>query len=46
MEIETTKILGGIGALLMFIGIIPYINSFGIIGLIGVGEVQHAGCKR
>jgi uncharacterized membrane protein len=42
MEIETSKILGGIGALLMFIGIIPYINSFGIIGLIGLILVMVA----
>jgi uncharacterized membrane protein len=36
MSIETGKILGGIGALLMFIGIIPYINYFGVIELIGL----------
>jgi uncharacterized membrane protein len=36
MTIETNKTLGGVGAILMFIGIIPYINYFGIIELIGV----------
>jgi uncharacterized membrane protein len=36
MSIETSKILGGIGALLMFIGIIPYINYFGVIELVGL----------
>jgi len=36
MLIETSKILGGVGALLMFIGIIPYINYFGVIELIGL----------
>jgi uncharacterized membrane protein len=35
MTIESNKTLGGIGALLMFIGILPYVNYFGIIELIG-----------
>lgn len=35
MTIESSKTLGGIGALLMFVGIFPYINYFGIIELIG-----------
>ena len=35
MTIESSKTLGGIGALLMFIGVFPYINYFGIIELIG-----------
>ena len=35
MNIESNKTLGGIGALLMFIGILPYVNYFGIIELIG-----------
>ncbi len=35
MTIESSKTLGGIGALMMFIGVFPYINSFGIIELIG-----------
>jgi len=42
MSIETSKILGGIGALLMFIGIIPYINYFGAIELIGLILVMVA----
>jgi len=33
---ETSKILGGVGALLMFIGIIPYISYFGILELVGL----------
>jgi len=32
---ELSKTLGGVGALLMFIGVIPYINYFGIVPLIG-----------
>jgi uncharacterized membrane protein len=36
MSLENSRILGGIGALLMFIGIIPYISYFGIIELIGL----------
>lgn len=35
MTFESSKTLGGIGALLMFIGVFPYINYFGIIPLIG-----------
>ena len=42
MLIETSKILGGIGALLMFIGIIPYINYFGVIELVGLILVMVA----
>jgi len=42
MEIGTSKILGGVGALLMFIGIIPYINYFGAIELIGLILVMVA----
>lgn len=42
MSIETSKILGGIGALLMFIGIIPYINYFGVIELVGLILVMAA----
>ena len=42
MSIETSKILGGIGALLMFIGIIPYINYFGVIELVGLILVMVA----
>ena len=36
MTIETSKILGGVGALLMFVGIIPVISSYGVIELIGL----------
>jgi len=35
MTFESSKTLGGIGAILMFIGIFPYINYFGIVPLIG-----------
>ena len=42
MSIETSKILGGVGALLMFIGIIPYINYFGVIELAGLILVMVA----
>ena len=42
MSIETSRILGGVGALLMFIGIIPYINFFGVIELIGLIIVMVA----
>ena len=42
MKIETSKILGGVGALLMFIGIIPYANYFGAIELIGLILVMVA----
>jgi uncharacterized membrane protein len=36
MTLETSKTLGGVGAILMFIGVIPYISYFGVIELIGV----------
>lgn len=42
MSIETSRILGGVGALLMFIGIIPYINYFGVIELVGLILVMVA----
>jgi len=42
MSIETSKILGGVGALLMFIGIIPYISYFGVIELVGLILVMVA----
>jgi len=35
MTFESSKTLGGIGASLMFIGVLPYINYFGIIDIIG-----------
>jgi uncharacterized membrane protein len=42
MSLENSRILGGIGALLMFIGIIPYISYFGIIEIIGLVLVMVA----
>jgi uncharacterized membrane protein len=42
LSIETSRILGLIGALLMFIGIIPYINFFGIIEVVGLILVMIA----
>jgi uncharacterized membrane protein len=36
MTIETSKILGGVGAILMFVGVIPVLNSYGVIELIGL----------
>jgi len=42
MQIETSKMLGAVGALLMFIGIIPYINYFGVIELVGLILVMVA----
>ena len=42
MEIGTSKILGGVGALLMFIGILPYVNYFGVIEIIGLILVMVA----
>ncbi|MGD0450580.1 MAG: DUF996 domain-containing protein [Candidatus Bathyarchaeia archaeon] len=35
MTLESSKNLGGVGALLMFVGIFPYIDTFGIVELIG-----------
>ncbi|MGD6852860.1 MAG: DUF996 domain-containing protein [Candidatus Bathyarchaeia archaeon] len=35
MTLESSKTLGGIGAILLFIGIFPVINYFGIIDLVG-----------
>lgn len=35
MNFETSRNLGGIGAILMFIGILPYISVYGLIMLIG-----------
>ncbi len=42
MNLNTTKNMGGIGAILMFIGVFPYINAFGIIPLIGLILVMAA----
>ncbi|MEM2147667.1 MAG: DUF996 domain-containing protein [Candidatus Bathyarchaeia archaeon] len=42
MSIENSRILGGVGALLMFIGVFPYINYFGVIELVGLILVMVA----
>jgi uncharacterized membrane protein len=42
MSIENSRILGGIGALLMFLGIIPYVSYFGVIEIIGLILVMVA----
>jgi uncharacterized membrane protein len=42
MTIETNKALGGVGAILMFIGIIPVVNSYAVIELIGLILVMVA----
>jgi uncharacterized membrane protein len=42
MSIETSKTLGGIGAILMFIGVIPVANIYGIIELVGLILVMIA----
>jgi uncharacterized membrane protein len=36
MTLESSKIMGGIGALLMFVGVLPQVNYIGIIELIGL----------
>jgi uncharacterized membrane protein len=36
MTLESSKILGGIGALLMFVGVLPQINYIGIIEIVGL----------
>jgi uncharacterized membrane protein len=36
MTLESSKNLGGIGAILMFIGVLPYISSYGIVLLVGL----------
>jgi uncharacterized membrane protein len=36
MDFNTSKTLGGVGALLLFIGVLPFVNSYGIVPLIGV----------
>jgi len=42
MSIENSKILGGVGALLMFLGVLPYVNYFGVIEIIGLILVMVA----
>jgi uncharacterized membrane protein len=36
MTLESNKILGGIGAILMFVGVLPQVNYIGIIEIIGL----------
>jgi uncharacterized membrane protein len=36
MTLESSKNLGGIGALLMFIGILPYVSFYGLVSLVGL----------
>ncbi len=36
MDLNTAKILGGVGALLGFVSVFPYINTYGIIPLISL----------
>ena len=36
VTLNSSKNLGGVGALLLFIGVFPYINYFGIVDIIGV----------
>lgn len=36
MTIESSKNLGGVGALLMFIGVFPYISSYGVVEIVGL----------
>ena len=36
VTLDASKTLGGVGALLLFIGVFPYINTFGIVDIIGV----------
>jgi uncharacterized membrane protein len=42
MSLETSKTLGGVGAILMFIGVIPVISTYGVIELIGLILVMVA----
>ena len=36
MTLESSKNLGGIGAILMFIGVLPYISFYGVVSLVGL----------
>jgi len=36
MDLNTSKTLGGIGAILLLVGIFPYINYFGLLDIIGI----------
>jgi uncharacterized membrane protein len=35
MNFETSKSIGGIGAILMFIGVLPFISAYGLLELVG-----------
>ena len=35
MTLESSKTLGGIGAILMFVGIFPFISYYGIVEIVG-----------
>ena len=36
MTLESSKTLGGIGAILLFIGVIPFLQYLWVIGIVGV----------
>jgi uncharacterized membrane protein len=36
MTLESSKNLGGIGALLMFVGVLPYVSFYGLVSLVGL----------
>jgi uncharacterized membrane protein len=36
MNFETSKYLGGIGAILMFVGVIPFISAYGLMEIVGL----------
>lgn len=42
MSIENSRVLGGVGAALMFIGVLPYINYFGVVEVVGLILVMVA----
>lgn len=42
MSIDNIKMLGGVGAILMFLGVLPYLNYFGVLELIGLILVMVA----
>lgn len=42
MQIEASKTLGGVGALLMFVGVLPFLSFYGILELVGLILVMVA----
>ncbi|MCJ7762299.1 DUF996 domain-containing protein [Candidatus Bathyarchaeota archaeon] len=42
MTLESSKNIGGIGAILMFIGVLPYVSFYGIVTLVGLILVMVA----